>query len=323
MEVEGPSASFLGVKVDLPHLAQRVGLDEVALVVDMEAVVDGMVFQLGHIAGHVDGGHGPSVGHYGRLVTAAPAELLEVLRAAAGAVRGALDALDDWGPAGPGGAHPGQYHSDVAADAAALAVLDGAGLGVLSEETGLHNEHRPVLVVIDPVDGSTNAARRLPWYATSLCALDAEGPLAAVVVNQATGEAFEAVRGAGAFSAGRRLAASGCTSLGSAVVGLAGWPPRHGGWKQMRALGAAALDLCAVAAGRLDAYVDFSWSAHGSWDYLGGMLVCQEAGATVVDAWGRDLLSRDHGARRTPVAAATPELLAALVDMRTADGQAP
>jgi fructose-1,6-bisphosphatase/inositol monophosphatase family enzyme len=231
--------------------------------------------------------------------------------------------LEDWGPAGPGGAHPGQYHSDVAADAAAFAVLDGAGLGVLSEESGLHNEERPVLVVIDPVDGSTNASRRLPWYATSLCALDAEGPLAAVVVNQATGEAFEAVRGAGAFSAGRRLAASGCTRLDAAVVGLTGWPPRHGGWKQMRALGAAALDLCAVAAGRLDAYVDFSWSAHGSWDYLGGMLVCQEAGATVVDAWGRELLTRDHSARRTPVAAATPELLGALVAMRTADTQAP
>jgi fructose-1,6-bisphosphatase/inositol monophosphatase family enzyme len=243
-------------------------------------------------------------------------ELLEVLRAAAGAVRGALDALDDWGPAGATAAHAGQYHSDVAADAAAVAVLDGAGLGVLSEESGLHNGERPVLVALDPVDGSTNASRRLPWYATSLCAVDGEGLRAAVVVNQATGEAFEAVRGEGAYTAGQRLEASGCTALGSAVVGLAGWPPRHGGWRQMRALGAAALDLCAVAAGRLDAYVDYSVAAHGPWDYLGGMLVCQEAGATVADAWGRDLLCRDHGDRRTPVAAATPELLDTLVAVR-------
>src|SRR5205085_7332044 len=172
-------------------------------------------------------------------------------------------------------------------------------------------------------DGSTNASRRLPWYATSLCAVDGDGPLAAVVVNQATGEAFEAVRGSGAFSAGRRLAASGCTTLDAAVVSFAGWPPRHGGWRQMRALGAAALDLCAVGAGRLDGYVDFSVGAHGPWDYLGGMLVCHEAGATVADAWGRDLLCRDHGDRRTPVAAATPQLLAELVAVRTEAGPAP
>ena len=54
MEVEGAAASLLGVQVDLPHLAQGVGLDEVALVVDVEAVVDRVVLQLGHIAGYVD-----------------------------------------------------------------------------------------------------------------------------------------------------------------------------------------------------------------------------------------------------------------------------
>ena len=73
-------------------------------------------------------------------------------------------------------------------------------------------------------------------------------------------------------------------------------------------MGAAALDLCAVAGGRFDAYLDCSPSAHGAWDYLGGMLVCQEAGALVVDAFDRPLATIDHGARRTPIAAATPEL---------------
>ena len=56
--------------------------------------------------------------------------LVEVLREAATAVRAALDTLDDWGLAGT---RPGQYRSDLAADDAALAVLDKAGLGVLSE----------------------------------------------------------------------------------------------------------------------------------------------------------------------------------------------
>jgi fructose-1,6-bisphosphatase/inositol monophosphatase family enzyme len=243
--------------------------------------------------------------------------LLEVLRETAAAVRTALDALDDWGLAGT---RPGQYRSDLAADDAAIAVLDKAGLGVLSEETGLHNADRDVVVVLDPVDGSTNASRRLPWYATSLCAVDGEGARAAFVINQATDESFEAVRGGGARSSGAPLSASSTDALGSAVVGLSGWPPRHGGWKQMRALGAAALDMCAVGAGRLDAYIDFSWNAHGPWDYLGGMLVCQEAGASVVDAFGRELVCLEHECRRTPVAAATPALLAELVALRTSEG---
>ena len=234
-------------------------------------------------------------------------DLLDLLRRAAAAVRSALDALGDWGPAGT---RPGQYHSDLAADAAVLAVLDEAGVGVLSEESGLHAADRPLLVVVDPVDGSTNASRGIPWFATSLCALDADGARAAVVVNQASGTTFEAVRGGGAWCDGRPLRPTGAASLGGALVGLSGYPRRHLGWRQYRALGAAALDLCAVAAGVLDAYVDCSGNAHGPWDYLGGMLVCREAGAAVVDADGRDLVARAHGDRRTLLAAATPALLA-------------
>jgi myo-inositol-1(or 4)-monophosphatase len=243
--------------------------------------------------------------------------LVDVLREAATAVRGALDVLDDWGLAGT---RPGQYRSDLAADDAALAVLDKAGLGVLSEETGLHHPERDIVVALDPVDGSTNASRRLPWFASSLCAVDADGPCAAFVVNQATGESFEAVRGGGARTGDAPLAGSKCESLSRAVVGLSGWPRRHGGWKQMRALGAAALDMCAVAAGRLDAYIDFSRNAHGPWDYLAGMLICEEAGVSVVDAFGRDLVSLEHADRRTPIAAATPALLAEVVALRTSEG---
>jgi myo-inositol-1(or 4)-monophosphatase len=231
--------------------------------------------------------------------------LLAVLHDAASAVRVALDGLQDWGSAGT---RPGQYRSDLAADAAALAVIDRAGLGAMSEESGPHGGGREVIVVLDPVDGSTNASRGLPWYATSLCAVDRDGARAAVVVDQASGIRFEATRGGGARVDGVRLIPSACTEMSTAIVGLSGYPPRWFGWRQYRALGALALDLCAVAGGRLDAYVDCSPSAHGPWDYLGGMLVCQEAGAVVVDAFGRDLVTVDHAARRTPVAAATTAL---------------
>ena len=118
--------------------------------------------------------------------------LLEVLHAVADAVATALGSLDDWGPAGT---RPGQYRSDVVADAAALEVIERAGLGVLSEESGLAHGDRDIVVVLDPLDGSTNASRGVPWYATSACAVDGDGPRAAVVVNQASGVTFEAVRG--------------------------------------------------------------------------------------------------------------------------------
>jgi myo-inositol-1(or 4)-monophosphatase len=104
--------------------------------------------------------------------------------------------------------------------------------------------------------------------------------------------------------------------MSDAVVGISGFPRESLGWRQFRALGAAALDLCLVASGGLDAYVDCSVDAHGPWDYLGGLLVCREAGAKVVDATGRDLVVVDHKARRTPVAAATLPLLDELLDRR-------
>jgi fructose-1,6-bisphosphatase/inositol monophosphatase family enzyme len=242
--------------------------------------------------------------------------VLQVLDEVAAGIRGVLDGLEDWGLAGT--AKASQYFSDLAADEVALTILDRAGFGVLSEESGLTDAEREVLVVMDPVDGSTNAHRGIPWYATSLCAVDGEGPLAALVVNLATGLRFEAVRGGGAFQDGRAIRPSGATELGRSVIGLSGYPSRHLGWKQYRALGASALDLCCVASGLLDGFVDCTWkhSAHGPWDYLGGSLVCAEAGAVCVDALGRDLLVREHEARRSPVAAATPELLEALLGAR-------
>jgi myo-inositol-1(or 4)-monophosphatase len=232
--------------------------------------------------------------------------LIEVLHAAATAVREVLGDLGDWGLAGT---RDGQYHSDLVADAAAIAVLDEAGLGVMSEESGSRHMERPVIVVLDPVDGSTNASRGIPWYATSLCALDADGARAAVVVNQASGVRFEAVRGGGARRNGAPIRPSSCEALDQAIIGFSGYPPRYLEWSQYRGLGAAALDLCAVAEGVLDGYAVVGGSQLGSWDYLGGMLICGEAGAVMAESQGRELITLEHADRRTPVAASTPALL--------------
>ena len=240
----------------------------------------------------------------------APEDLLSLFTETARTVAATLGSLADWGLAGT---RPGQHRSDLAADEVATGALLDAGLGVCSEESGLQGEDRSVIVVLDPLDGSTNAAQGIPWYATSFCAVDGTGALAALVVNLASGERYSAVRGGGAYRDGRPIEPSAVTRLPEAVIGVSGYPPRHLRWRQYRALGAAALDLCAVADGRLDGFVDCH--SHGPWDYLGGALVCREAGAHVVDAGGRELTTVDPGARRSLLAAATETLLA---DLRAA-----
>ena len=238
--------------------------------------------------------------------------LLGVLDEAAAAVRDALDGLEDWGPTG---GKPGQYRLDLAADGAALPVLHGAGLSVLSEESGVTGDGPSgLLAVIDPVDGSTNAHRGVPFFSTSICVLDADGPLVGVVVDQANGTRYAAARGQGAERDGIPLRPSGCDDLERAIVGISGFPGRHPGWAQFRALGAASLECCAVAEGVLDAYVVVGGSTLYGWDYLAGLLICTEAGAVAREREGQDLVVRDAASRR-PVMAAT----AALADRLVAD----
>jgi len=236
--------------------------------------------------------------------------MLGVLDDAAQAIRQALDGLSDWGLAGT---RPGQYHLDLAADGAALPILHGAGFAVLSEESGMTGESTSrFLAVIDPVDGSTNAHRKIPFYATSICVLDAEGPLVGLVVNLATGSRYAAVRGGGADRDGAALKPSGCQELSSAIVGISGFPGHHPGWAQFRTLGAASLEFCAVAEGVLDAYMLVGRSTLYGWDYLAGLLICQEAGAVVVERDGAELVVRDDAPRR-PIVAATSQLATQLL----------
>lgn len=206
----------------------------------------------------------------------------------------------------------GQYALDLVADLAAARVLADAPVRLVSEESGVHE--RPgaaVTVVLDPVDGSTNCSRGISYWATSICAIDAQGALAALVVNQATGARYTAVRGDGAYRDGVRLWAPHPVKPDDTVLAIAGMPPRLVPG-QVRALGCASLALCDVAAGGLDAYVDGgAW--HAPWDYLGGYLICLEAGATVVDANGDELVTDDVEARRQIVAAGNAALVDALM----------
>jgi myo-inositol-1(or 4)-monophosphatase len=210
-------------------------------------------------------------------------DLLELLVATAAAVESAVRQVTGSERRGRTN-RAGQYAIDLVADAAALEVLGAAPVAVLSEESGWSGKPDSSLtVVLDPVDGSTNASRHIPYWATSLCVVDADGPLVALVINQATGVATTAVRGEGARRAGEVISPRKIERVEDAVVALSGRPGEWLPWKQFRALGSAALSLCDVASGAVDGFVDGgAW--HAAWDYMGGLLICQEAGAEVVDA---------------------------------------
>jgi fructose-1,6-bisphosphatase/inositol monophosphatase family enzyme len=232
----------------------------------------------------------------------------------------------DWGPSGR---RDGQYAVDLEIDAACIPPLLDAGFAVLSEESGItwpdgaeQDLHAAQIVVVDPLDGSTNASIGLPWCNTALCLVRGDVPSVAMVSNLVTGERFHAVRDGGAFCDGERVSVAPPRPLGEAMVAINGLPGHHWGWRQFRSMGSGELDVCSVAIGRFDAYIDATpRGSHGVWDYIAGGLVVEEAGGVVADVFGRDLVVLDHEARRAPVAASGRELLDELVRERRADGE--
>lgn len=239
-----------------------------------------------------------------------PTAMVEAFCAVADAVRDALDRLDDWTRVPD---TPSQYRHDVVADAVAVPMLLDAGFGVLSEESGLHEPGRDVIAVVDPIDGSTNASIGLPWFATSIAAVrrpslgqpDGEGldgVVAAMVRNQALATTYAAVAGGGAQRNGEPVSASACATLADAIVVVNDLPPRLGA-RQFRVYGAAALDLCAVADGTFDGFVDCG-TGLSPWDHLAGALICHESGATVACLDGGPLVDLDARSRQAVVAGA-------------------
>ena len=235
-------------------------------------------------------------------------ELAQLLRTAARAVQAAIS-----GHRGRGlsGLRPTQYHADLVADAAAIEVLTAAGLQVLSEESGRSGEGS-LVCVLDPIDGSTNFDRGIPYFSTSMCVLDAGRMRCSLVANLATDTWYEATLGGGATRDGEPIRPSSATSIKGSILSFSGFPGRHGGWAQHRALGSAALELCAVADGSLDAFGVVGTAQLSPWDYLGGLLVVSEAGGIVVDLDDAELVEAS-AARHQLCAAGTASLSTELV----------
>ncbi|GAA3591389.1 inositol monophosphatase family protein [Klugiella xanthotipulae] len=157
--------------------------------------------------------------------------------------------------------------------------------------------------LVDPIDGTVNYLYNIPAYAVSVAAAvrDPRGPdgwypLAGCVINPSTGEVFTATRGGGAFRNDHPLRVNPAESLDRALVGTGfGYTAEKRraqgevvarllpAVRDIRRLGSAALDLCGVAAGTLDAYYE---SGLNPWDYGAGVLIAAEAGAVVLGRTG-------------------------------------
>jgi myo-inositol-1(or 4)-monophosphatase len=150
--------------------------------------------------------------------------------------------------------------------------------------------------LIDPIDGTTNFFYGLPGYAVSIGARDSLGSLAGAVFVPTTNELFSAARGHGAWLNGERIGCSGTAALSQALIatGFSYQPDlrrKHierlqhiiGEVRDIRRFGAAAPDLCYVAAGRVDAYFE---EHLGPWDLAAGELIAREAGCISGDLSG-------------------------------------
>jgi myo-inositol-1(or 4)-monophosphatase len=163
--------------------------------------------------------------------------------------------------------------------------------GIVGEEGSARRGTSGVRWVVDPLDGTTNYLYDHPGWAVSIAAEDAQGTVVGVVADGVHGEVFTATRGGGARRNGAPISCSDAGSLATALVGtgfgyrperrraqgevVAALLPRI---RDIRRMGAASVDLCSVACGRLDAYYERGLAP---WDLAAGVLVAAEAGATV------------------------------------------
>jgi myo-inositol-1(or 4)-monophosphatase len=201
--------------------------------------------------------------------------------------------------------------------------------GMVGEEGSADAGSSGVVWIVDPIDGTVNYLYGLPHYAVSIAAELHGEVVAGVVVAPALGLEYAATRGGGATCNGRPVRPRAVVPLAERLVGtgfsyeqpartrqagyLAHLLPRI---RDLRRLGSCALDICAVASGSLDAYVEEG--AH-IWDHAAAGLVVTEAGGTLE-------VARSPVGKRLLICASTdgfPDFRAAVVDAGFVGGEGP
>jgi myo-inositol-1(or 4)-monophosphatase len=193
---------------------------------------------------------------------------------------------------------------------------------VLGEEGGARPGTSGVRWLIDPIDGTVNFVLGLPQYAVSVAAELHGRVVAGAVCNPVSGELFHARIGGGAFLGDDRLGGPRDITLARAVIGTGFGYDVARRTRQarivarllphiadIRRLGSASLDLCAVACGRLDGYFEVGLNP---WDYAAGALIATESGCVA-----SGLRGTTASGRMTAVAGRSlaPHLFAMLQDL--------
>jgi myo-inositol-1(or 4)-monophosphatase len=196
---------------------------------------------------------------------------------------------------------------DLAAEKAIVEVFqqNGASFTLISEESGVKEfgvAPKQCYVTVDPIDGTTNLVRGLPFYATSI-AVSTQPVLSSVhaglVADLYHDTTYTALRGKGAYRDGKKISSSKAASLNEAMLGLdlntyrvAEIVPQLTSLiqhtKHIRHFGANALELCYVAEGLTDAFVDIRGKLRTT-DVAAGILILKEAGGTVTTPDGAEL----------------------------------
>lgn len=181
-------------------------------------------------------------------------------------------------------------HVDAIAEEAIIDLLPERGIDLLSEEAGFIDRKGDRVFVVDPIDGTTNAARGIPFYCVSIAVgrrtlSDVE---AGLVVNLCTGDRYEAVRGQGARLNDRpirtRADPKGAVYATSSLLPDE-VPPAKG---ILRSFGASALEMSLVGQGAIEGY-HYARPILRIIDVAASTLIVREAGGVVLDAKGKDL----------------------------------
>ncbi|MCE2817611.1 MAG: inositol monophosphatase [Ilumatobacteraceae bacterium] len=192
--------------------------------------------------------------------------------------------------------------------------------GIVGEEGASRDGTSGITWHIDPIDGTSNFYFDIPMWAVSIGAVDEHGPIAGAVYAPALGDMFTAARGEGATLNGNRISVRDNTVLSDALV-CTGFSyhvsqrEEHakrvatmvGQIRDIRRFGAAAIDLCFVACGRLDAYFEEHLN---SWDLIAGQVIATEAGAIVTNFSGDTVTPQEVLATQPGVQKALIRLIA-------------
>jgi len=190
---------------------------------------------------------------------------------------------------------------DLAAETAIVDTIKrhGVSFTLVSEESGIKkvgSSPQACYVTVDPIDGTTNLVHGVPFYASSIavsCEPELASVYAAMVADLAHGVTYTAFEGKGAYRNGEKVVTSKTASLEEALIGL-DINSYNGNFKiqyvealikqtkHIRHFGANALEICYVAEGLTDAFVDLRHKIRTT-DVAAGFLIAKEAGGVVTD----------------------------------------